>query len=597
MDRLRANAPIVLLGVALAASSALLLALGSQLTFFGDTWAFLIDRRGDSLGDYLRPHNEHISVIPVALQKLAIAWFGMGSDLPSRVLLTAMLAATAALLFVYVRRRIGPWPALIAAAIVLFLGPAWEDLLWPFQISLVGSMLFGLAMLLALERGDARGDLGACAFLAISIGCSSLGVSFAAGALVDVAMRRRERGLGRAWVALGPLLLYAAWYLGWGHEAASAISIRNLLRAPLFVAESIAGSAGSVLGLRALVGGVDGNDRFLPGLLAALALLALLALWWLRRDPGAWRRALRQGRASRLWPVLAVAAAFWLAAAVNDAPGRSPLASRYMYIGAVLLLLIAANLLRGTRISARGLAVAGAIAALAIASNVVVLLEGRDRLRRESVLTRADLGAIEIARDTVPPSFRLEPALAGTPTLINVAAGPYLELVEEHGSPAYDTGELARAPEFARNQADVVLGAALPVGAATRAGRSPAGIGSRKCARSGGADPAEVPVPAGTSTVVLSPGPGAVLALRRFSPAASAPVRFDEVPGGSTTRLTIPRDRARGGWRLRVESAQPARVCSRRGGGRSLESHSPPSTADTLAGHARTDNIRRSPHR
>lgn len=565
MDRLRVNAPIVLLGVALAASSALLLALGSQLTFFGDTWAFLIDRRDDSVDAFLLPHNEHISVIPVALQKLAIAWFGMSSDMPSRVLLTAMLAATAALLFVYVRRRVGPWPALIAVAIVLFLGPAWEDLLWPFQISLVGSVLFGLAMLLALERGDARGDLAACAFLTLSIGCSSLGVSFAAGALVDLVVRRRERGLGRAWVALGPLLLYAAWYLGWGHEAESAISAHNVLRAPLFIAESIAGSASSVLGLRALAGGVSGNDRFLPGLLGALLLLALLMLWWQRRDPGAWRRALRQGHASPLWPALGVSAAFWLAAAVNDAPGRSPLASRYVYIGAVLLLLIAANLLRRTRISARGLAVAGALAALAIASNVVVLLEGRDRLRRESELTRADLGAIEIARDTVPSSFWLEPALAGTPTLVNVAAGPYLELVVKHGSPAYDAAALARAPDFARNQADVVLGAALPIGATTRAGRSPATDGGRNCARSGGADPAEVPLQAGISTVELLPGPTAALVLRRFAPAANAPVRFDEIPGDSTTRLAIPRDHASRRWRLRVESDQPARVCSRRG--------------------------------
>ena len=79
----------------MAASSALLLALGTDLTFFGDTWAFLLGRDGPLLDDLLRPHNEHIVILPVGIQKLAVELFGTSSDMSSRVLLTAMLAATA----------------------------------------------------------------------------------------------------------------------------------------------------------------------------------------------------------------------------------------------------------------------------------------------------------------------------------------------------------------------------------------------------------------------------------------------------------------------------------------------------------------------
>ncbi len=57
------------------------------------------------------------------------------------------------------RRRVGPWPALFAAVLLLFLGPAWEVLLWPFEIAFAGSVLFGVAMLLALDRGERRGDV------------------------------------------------------------------------------------------------------------------------------------------------------------------------------------------------------------------------------------------------------------------------------------------------------------------------------------------------------------------------------------------------------------------------------------------------------
>src|SRR5690242_14007210 len=115
LTRRGANAPIILLGVAVAASAALLLTLTAGNTFFQDSWAFFFEREGNSPGDFLRPHNEHIVVIPVAIQKLLLALFGLGSQLPEQLVLTAMLAATAVLVFVYVRRRVGEWPALMAA--------------------------------------------------------------------------------------------------------------------------------------------------------------------------------------------------------------------------------------------------------------------------------------------------------------------------------------------------------------------------------------------------------------------------------------------------------------------------------------------------
>ncbi|HXS47033.1 MAG TPA: hypothetical protein VN756_06185, partial [Solirubrobacterales bacterium] len=174
----RRNAPLVLLGAALLASAALLLALSHGLTFFQDTWEFLINRRDFSADALLKPHNEHIVVFPVAIQIFLLEVFGMTSAAPEYVLLICALLVVAVLLFVYVRRRVGPWPALIAAVLLLFLGPAWQDILWPFELGFVGSVLFGLAMLLALDRDDRKGNIAACAFLVVSAGFSSLGLSF-----------------------------------------------------------------------------------------------------------------------------------------------------------------------------------------------------------------------------------------------------------------------------------------------------------------------------------------------------------------------------------------------------------------------------------
>src|SRR5262249_21199210 len=155
------------------------------------------------------------------------------------VLLTAFLLGTAALVFVYVRRRVGPWPALAAALVLLFLGPAWQDLLWPFQIGFIGSGLFRVAMLLALGPDDERWDGAACVFLTVAILFGSLGIPFAAAAVVNLVQRHRERGWRRAYVALVPILLYAIWYAGWGHDAESHVTSHNVFASPGFVVEGL----------------------------------------------------------------------------------------------------------------------------------------------------------------------------------------------------------------------------------------------------------------------------------------------------------------------------------------------------------------------
>src|SRR4051794_5290070 len=249
MARSARNAPLLLLAGALVASALLILALTWHFTYLQDTWEFLMNRRAFTPDSFLEPHNEHIVVIPVAIQQMFLHLFGMGSAKPEYVLLTVMLVVSACLLFVYISRRVGPWLGLFATVLVLFLGPAWELLVWPFEISLLGSILFGLAMLLALERGDRKGDVLACAFLTISLGFSSLGIPFVAGALVAVLLSPRERRRRRAYVVLAPALLYAGWYLGWGHDAESHMSLHNILASPRFVVEAIAAGVGNLLGL------------------------------------------------------------------------------------------------------------------------------------------------------------------------------------------------------------------------------------------------------------------------------------------------------------------------------------------------------------
>lgn len=550
MEWVRRNPATALLGAAIAASIFGLLWLTKDLTFLQDTWDLLINRRDPSVDSLLAPHNEHVIVIPAALEQLLIRVFGMDDAMPEYVIHTLVLAAAAALLYVYVRRRVGEWLALFAAVLVLFLGPAWEVLLWPFELGFSGSALFGLAMLLALDRDDRRGDLAAAIFLLLSFGFSSVAIPFAAAAAVDVFQKRRARGWGRAWLVAVPVGAYALWYLGWGTDAETHLTLRNVLTSPRFVADSMAAAVGNLAGLGETPLNGPADPAWGRPLLAAL--VVVLAYAFLRGRP----------IPAGFWPIAAAAVVNWFLTAFNASEGRDPVSSRYQYVGAILVLLLLANLFWGVRPGRRILAVVGALAAIALAANLMYLRDGRDVLMIQSVFTRSDLAAIEIAERTVEPGFWLNGDIAGTTTLVNVQADKYLEAVDDYGSPAYTPAELAAAPEYGRRQADVILSQALPLSTLTGLGAYQARGGGENCVTvGGGAGDREVPLSPGPTRVELAPGPPAEFSLRRFA-TGEYPVPTEGAPGDSVTVIRVPRDTApQYPWYLRVEAKQQARVC------------------------------------
>lgn len=554
MEWTKRNAPLALLVGALVASVGLLLYLTREMTFLQDTWDLLMNRRDPSVDALLTPHNEHIVLFPTLLGELLLRLFGMSDATPEYVVHVVVLAGVAALLFVYVRRRVGDWLALFAALLVLFLGPAWEVLLWPFQVGYSGAVLFGLGALLAVERGDRRGDIAATALLAVSFGFSSLAIPFAVAMAVEVFVKRRERGLARAYVVAIPVALFAFWYLGWGSDAESHLSLRNVMASPRFVLDSAAVAVAALFGLGESA--VAGPVEPAWGRPLLIALVAGLAYRQLRR------RALTPG----FWPIAAATAANWFLTAFNASAGRAPVSSRYQYIGAILILMLLANLLQGERFGRRAIAVAATITVMAVSLNLVYLKDGRDTLMVQSVFTQADLGAIEIAKRTVAPEFSLTEDVAGTPTLVNVQADKYKAAVEEYGSPAYTPSELVAAPDYARRQADIVLAQALPLSTLTydRAYEPRGGDGCLDVPPGGAASGSGIPLEPGETRIELAPGPAASFSLRRFA-TDEFPVPTEGGPGGSVTVLRVPRDGAPGyPWYLEVAASQAARVCPSR---------------------------------
>jgi hypothetical protein len=547
---LRRSPASILLAGAMTASGALLLVLGSRLSFLLDDWVFILYRRGSDARAFFAEDNEHLVAGPVAIYKLLLNTFGMSSTLPFRVVSTALFLLGVAFLFVWLRRRLGDWPALLAVVPVLFMGAAYDDLLWFSSITFLGALACGLGMLLALDRRDAMGDRLACAWLVGSLLFSSLWVAFAAGALVDIALRRRERGwLGRIYVLAVPAILYVAWWLGWGHEGESALSLHNVALTPIFVLDSIAAGLAAFLGLATPAEGIAspaGLDWGRPLLVVA----AGLALW----------RAYRMERIPRsLWVVLAIGGAFWVLGGFDVKPGRVAWASRYQLPTVAFLLLIGAELLRGVRLRPRLLWVAVVVVAAAVVSNGYFLWAAYKSYRSTSEIERADLGAVEIARDMVEPGFLLEEDIADT-NYVTVDAGSYLSARDAYGSPAYTPEEIAAAPEPARVAADKVLAAALRLQLAPLpAAGAPRRLGSCSRARPAQGSAATVQLPPG-GVVMRSRAPGPVaIRLRRFAPLF--PVELGALRTGAWAQLAIPRDRSERPWQMQLSGDGPVLVC------------------------------------
>jgi hypothetical protein len=504
---------------------AVLIAVGWDLTFMRSDWDFLLNRHGSFADVVLAPHHENLVVGTSLVYRAAVHLVGF-DPLGLRALLTLSLLAVVALLFVYLRARVGGALALCGAALVALMGSAYQALFWPVQIGLIGSLALGLGALLALERGTRRGDALACALLLASTVVFSLGVAFAVGAGVAIVVGGRARY--RAWVAAVPLVLALVWWVIWGSDGPSAVDLESVASAPLFMYDAIAASIAGLLGLSTpqVSLPVDGLD-WGRALLGVALVGAAVRLWRMRPIPPS------------LVATAATAIAFWLLTGAHEGPGRLAESSHLQFPGAVFVLMIAADLARGMTIGRRAVIVLSAVTAVAVVSSSYFLGHARDRYLRNGNRERAGLAALEIARATVSPGFVLDRETIGT-GYAHLRAGPYLLAVDRFGhSPGFSESELAEAPPYARVAADRALAAALPI---------------RLRSRGPHAGDCGVVVNRGDDPIAVTAG--------RFS--GGNPVEVGQVAPGEESVVEIPDDASSRPWHVEANGEAVPVECARR---------------------------------
>jgi hypothetical protein len=529
-------------------AGALLLYMGRGLTFFYDDWNFVTEDYGGGFHSLMRAHVGNISIFPIAIYKILFHLVGLNHYAVFRSVVILLHLACGGLVYVLASRRISRVPALLAAALILFLGAAWEDLLWAFQIGYLLSVAGGLAAWVLLERRDRLGDVAAMLCVVVSAGSSSLGIAVMVGVAVELLWRREDRG--RIWIVLAPAVLYALWYLGYGE---SQVTENSLIAAPGFFADLIAAAFGGLIGR-----GLEwGRPLALVGVLILLGRIA---------------RALPVS--ARLAGLIATGLSLWIVTAAARSTTSTPETSRYIYLGAVVIVLIGVELLRSVAITPRVSAVAAVVVAGCAMTGLTVLHNGAAGLRSTSKTVTADLGALELAAAHAPPGYQPDPQ--GAP---QITAGPYLHTVRAIGSSPADTpAEIAAADPASRAAADavlVMLGAArlTPLGATKPSPLAPAptvsGLVSGTQVQHGACMDL-TPLPGATmSATFVAPRGGVGINDRGVAPVSLGYRRFGEafdpspmaVHPHSEAKLSFASDDAVVPWQFELGSASSVDVC------------------------------------
>jgi hypothetical protein len=447
---IRANTNSVVAGalvIAMLASAIVLLHAGRGQTMREDGLGYAARLASEPLGHALlhAPPNKYLIAVPLLLYDGMFNAFGLGADLPYRLVVTAFVLLSAGLFFVLARRRVGNLMALAPTCLLLFFGSSWEPLITYVRMPSLLAVTTGLGALLALERRDRRGEIAAAVLLSASVASHPVGLAFLTAAGVIVILGGPTRGWSRIWLVGPAVAIFGGWWL-FLRETTPSAAPTTAGDVVTFVAQSWTTIVADITGLAGVVG--DPSFHQVPAKILAAALLGLATAVVLPRLP-------------RVPPTLwgALAGLVVLFASTRLAPQgfeRHPDDVRYLYPAAVFFLWLLIEVLG--LINPRALLVGAVIGVLGLglAYNLAQLSDGSKLARFGSAAARGQYAAYELAGDRVDPSYRVAPI--GYPS-----AGDYLRAAAAYGSAAEPLGELPTASVATRQAADRALAGSLDI--------------------------------------------------------------------------------------------------------------------------------------
>ncbi len=552
------------LAVIIALAAGLIMLIGREVALIGDQWKWIFGGLHVNAGEILQDDNGHLMATTLALYDV-LPLIGLDHLWVYRAVALVLHLAVALLVFYLARRRLGPWLAVVPATLVAFLGTGADAFLSGLNYNLLAATAACLAALLALERRTREADFAACALLAIGLASFTNAVAFTAGVIVEV-LWQRDRWR-RLWVPLIPLALYAAWRLHWSNSADSARGgVVDVLK------HSFEAATGAFAGLA----GVQLGNFTLKAHLPWLALLAQVVLA-LSIVLFAWLVVRRRQTSPRFVNVIVTGVVLWLLIGLGRGSLEDLYASRYVYQGAIVAILIIVEAASAYGIRGRAaLRLVTLGVTVGVALNIGWMVVWANHLNQVSAVARGQLAALEIARGSAPPLFRPTSEFA----LRHVTPRDYFKAVRKFGgSPAYTTTQLRRASDEVREAADRVLIRAfnlrLAASGSSVHGPSPAveRLIAGRIVNHGSCITLSPEGARGVVDIAVRSSSGVVLRNQKRERIRIQARRFGDryttgiggPPGAAeSATLVTPLGRARDPWHLRVSSTAQARICSRR---------------------------------
>jgi hypothetical protein len=580
-SRAWAHGPELGLVVVAAIAFVFLLSVGRDMTFHSDEWSIIAVPRQPTLESWFTPHNEHWSTLLFLVYETIRGIVGLRSYIPYLATLLGLHVVASVGLYRLLALVTGRWLALGGATILLFLGSAYQDLLWAFQIGFVGSTAAGVWAITALtgERSR-RAAVAAASLLTVAVATSGIGLSFLLAAIVLVLVRGPTR---RDLVGIGvPSMAYTAWFMLVGRSAvavnADVFSIEAISRLPATVSAGVVNAVSSTLGIDARIAAAAAVI-----IAAGVTIRLVLAIRNRVGDPVG-------HRAAAATPVLAVlmcalAGLLSLYVLIGLTRGQLGLAtvtqSRYLYPAAVFIVVCLGAMigagsfrLKGSRLVAAtglGLTVVG----LSLTSNLRALSDGHVVFREYADEVRS-LTALVV-------TYQGAPAIDPDRSLFPMPPAPeLLSLLRREGWPIHSASDdLARIrPEIVDRTLFRLVGEGTivpvadppplqsvrdPPALATSFGGTVSVTGACLAVAGDAGGRLGLSMPDGGSVDVYGPSEGSLTAsLGRFAEPQESSSNRAAIPSSGGLRVTAPDLGDGTAWRLNlgVEGMRTWHACS-----------------------------------
>jgi hypothetical protein len=299
------------------------------------------------------------------------------------------------------------------------LGSGWQNIMWPFQIGMMGALSAGLwAIWEATQPVISIRRL--TVLVAVSLLCAGGGIA-AMGTVVLLVVARRQWNVLPQMGVVG--IVYGFWYLIYG---TSQSQTGNLAKTPKFVYDSALGAASGI--------GAAGK------MFAYLFFLILIVL-------AGWNGYKKLSILPALG-TFAMVLITWILTGLSRAHLGEPAASRYVYVGAALLVTTFVTIV--PRLQSMFLLLAVMLGTnVLVQPNLTILRAGTGGLRDVSINIKSSLTGLDIIDDVAISEQQLDGSRAPQIDIVR-----YKAMSRDYGNAGFSNAALMRQPESMKLRAD-----------------------------------------------------------------------------------------------------------------------------------------------